>query len=149
MSVDEGKPSCREPSFQTKPHTTIKINIMKRAEQNTLIAEFMDLTPISSYKDKYSVSLNHCTSSQDTPEEAMKGFGSIAKYHEAWEWLMPVIATIKDNDPDEKAVHLIDKIDQSLMQTNIKSTHESVVDFVVWHNKAYAEKFTDEPLIKK
>ena len=97
---------------------------MKTIENNKLIAAFMGLGLSQGIE---------CTG------PGFKGYyskmPSELKYHGAWNELMPVVETIKDNDPDNEARHLIDKIDQALMQTNIKETYNAVVEFIVWYNK--------------
>jgi len=62
-------------------------------ENNKLIAEFMGMKP-SKIFGKYSISKDHCTCNEDTPDKAMNGFASIAKYNTSWDWLMPVVEKI-------------------------------------------------------
>ena len=60
---------------------------------NRLIAEFMGLTPVKTF-GRFSITKDHCTSNCLISEDAMAGFGGIAKYKESWDWLMPVISKI-------------------------------------------------------
>ena len=61
---------------------------------NKIIAEFMELRP-TEWGGIYSISQNHCTCRESTPEKALNGFASIAKYHSSWDWLMPVVEKIE------------------------------------------------------
>lgn len=69
-------------------------------EGNKLIAEFMELKP-TEWGGMYSISQDHCTCRESTPEKALNGFASIAKYHESWSWLMPVVEKIESIVFDE------------------------------------------------
>ena len=63
-------------------------------EGNKLIMEFMELKP-TEQKGMYLISQHHYTCLENTPEMALSGFASIAKYHESWDWLMPVLERIE------------------------------------------------------
>lgn len=100
-------------------------------KNNELIAEFMGLTPVKCF-GKYSISKDHCTSSQDTPEEALKGFGSIAKYQTSWDWLMPVVDKCTQTGDDTSQW---DDLADALTTINIENTYQAVVEFIQWYNK--------------
>lgn len=111
--------------------TIIETNETK--ENNTMIAVFMGLTPKSKIFGKYSISLNHCTSRHETREETLKGFGSLAKFHTSWDWLMPVIKKVleisSELDELERYHEVVDQI------PDINYTHHAVVGFINWYNK--------------
>jgi len=85
---------------------TLKMCIMNDeiSEGNKLIVEFMELKP-TKWGGMYSVSQDHCTCRESTPEKALNGFASIAKYHESWDWLTPVLAKIGYKTGHELVIH--------------------------------------------
>ena len=77
-------------------------------ENNKLIAEFMDLrsTGLSIYK----------------PSEY--------KYHTSWDWLMPVVNKCYNSNMQ----HPNDDITQGLIDVDIDSTYQAVVNFIKEYN---------------
>ena len=55
------------------------------------------------------------------------------KFHSSWDWLMPVIDSIKCYTVDEYT--LIDNIDDALICIDIEETYQSCVEFIKWYNK--------------
>jgi hypothetical protein len=105
---------------------------------NKLIVEFMELKP-TELKGMYSVSHNHCTCQESTPEKALDRFASIAKYHESWDWLMPVLEKVM-----AKCFELEEESDKDLIEwfycirdfiPDINSTHSAIVEFIEWYNE--------------
>lgn len=110
---------------------------METHENNKLIAEFMGLKPVETF-GRYSISLNHCTCREDTPEKALEGFGSVAKYHESFDWLMPVVEKcVTTSKPYEWDSHekMTDILHDALWTLNIVEVHKAVVDFITWYNE--------------
>lgn len=67
--------------------------------------------------------------------EAWEGTNDIiiqkAKYHSSWDWLMPVVEKIgQDNDCSLEAVKLWTEIKDSLLSIDIKKVHTSVIQFI-------------------
>jgi hypothetical protein len=103
------------------------------AEKNSTIADFMGLTPVESF-GKFSVSQNHCTCREDTIEKTMEGFGSVAKYHESWDWLMPVVRKINEHGYDLEGTALVRKIAIFAGEALLEPTYDAVVAFIEYHN---------------
>lgn len=106
------------------------------SEGNKLIAEFMGLKPVETF-GRYSISKDHCTCREDTAEQAMKGFASIAKYHSDWNWLMPVwekIVDLRDGFCVPHGKFLVKSIYQSLYIVNIERTWKEIIEFIQWYN---------------
>lgn len=129
---------------------------MNTIEGNKLIAEFMGLTPVQIF-GRYSVSKHHCTCNDTTAEKALFGFAEIAKYHESWDWLMPVVekieslnitddegvdysfdvtisygdCTIQDEDTTRKALHIYQ---HGIDGNKIQGVWLAVVEFIKWYN---------------
>jgi hypothetical protein len=117
-----------------KANSMTKDDIIKG---NRLIAEFMGLVPVDVF-GSFSVSHKHCTCNEATAEEAMDGFSSIAKYHESWNWLMPVASKIsyKNYDMGMNGNDVLDKqLDNSLLTFSIGNVWESCVEFIEWFNE--------------
>ena len=58
-------------------------------------------------------------------------------YHTSWDWLMPVITTLKQHDWfDEEVPHIIDHIDNALTCCwGIDAVHRYTVDAIISYNK--------------
>ena len=80
------------------------------------------------------------------PQEANKliaefmGYGSpFRRYHQSWDWLMPVITRVKNIDRDwidGEAQHIIDDIDNALTCCwGIDAVHQSTVEAIVNYNE--------------
>lgn len=61
----------------------------------------------------------------------------------SWDWLMPVVEKIrnlamklesKSHHADVEISEMLDAIGVELCQTDIKSAHEKVVEFIKWYN---------------
>ena len=70
------------------------------------------------------------------------------KYHTHWEWLMPVVEKIDKLDATATSItnicceinskffrHLEVKSIQTISNTKIEATYESVIKFIEWYNK--------------
>jgi len=77
-------------------------------KDNKLIAEFMDLrsTGLSIYK----------------PSEY--------EYHKSWDWLMPVIHKILQDNDGTEFFNFSANISQALFNNNINNAYKSVVEFI-------------------
>ena len=116
-------------------------------EGNKLIAEFMELKP-TEWGGMYSVSQDHCTCRESTPEKALNGFASIAKYHESWDWLMPAVEKIENLETEYSVtiskhtceIHniLVKDIDVNIYKvedSKNKATYIAIVEFIKWYNE--------------
>ena len=106
------------------------------SEGNKLIAEFMELKP-TEWGGMYSISQDHCTCRENTPEMALSGFASIAKYHDSWDWLMPVLRKILDItflDEDKETSDSSYFYDIRDCLPDIDSTYRAIVDFIKLYN---------------
>jgi hypothetical protein len=90
-----------------------KLNQFIMEENNKLIAEFMDLksTGLSIYK----------------PSEY--------KYHTSWDWLMPVIHKILQDNDGTEFFNFSANISQALFNNNINNAYKSVVEFIKDYNQ--------------
>jgi hypothetical protein len=100
--------------------------------KNKLIAEFMGATfKENTHTDKGE----HCYGLDSA-------YGGITidnlKYHESWDWLMPVIKkifkTIQYSIPITPEYHVVVSLLNDLSTCNIKNTYNSVVRCIKWHN---------------
>jgi len=115
-------------------------------EGNKLIVAFMELKP-TEWRGMYSISHNHCTCRESTPEKALDGFASIAKYHESWDWLMPVLTKIGNDTGHELVIHAETSYwnqfgDNSLITDFLGYEYplqdgiwRAVVEFIKWYNE--------------
>ena len=74
------------------------------------------------------------------PELGTEGDFSYLKYHTSWDWLMPVVEKIKilvmEDDSDELYnSEEWDNITHTLVQIEIKSVYQAVVEFINEYNK--------------
>jgi len=135
-------------------------------ENNKLIAEFMGMKP-SKIFGKYSISKDHCTCNEDTPDKAMNGFASIAKYNTSWDWLMPIVEEIekegfsvyiasgwKRHSGVTKITHVCDITISGFFSKNhehwskfgdtkIKAVYLAIIEFVKWYNENKPEFMED------
>ncbi len=101
-------------------------------ENNKIIAEFMGLSIMHNivYAKETIIThnermLDHCNI-------------SIAKYDSSWDWLIPVVNRIYDNDMyyqyvKETSGQFENKI--KIHTLNIKTTYKEVIKFIDWYNK--------------
>lgn len=88
-------------------------------EKNKLIAELMGI--------RYEEDKNYHESSDYYYEDIE------LEYHSSWDWLMPVVDTIKSKLVEEYT--LIDKIDDALISVEIQAVYDACVEFIEWHNE--------------
>ena len=74
------------------------------------------------------------------PELGTEGDFSYLKYHTSWDWLMPVVEKIKilvmEDDSDELYnSEEWDNITHTLVQIEIKSVYQAVVEFINEYNE--------------
>ena len=90
-------------------------------ENNKLIAEFMGLYPLS-----------RASFISDKNQEYYESLSEL-KYHESWDWLMPVV--IKCFEVDEQTNDDLNfKLNDALLETNIDSLYKVVVEFIKDYN---------------
>lgn len=92
---------------------------------NELIAEFMGL-PLTKQEVKFTGGF------KEVPFQRWK-------YHESWDWLMPVFQSIKrlqdETHFDKRGEELIKTIDKYICLVQIKDAHMYIVEFIKWHNE--------------
>lgn len=107
-------------------------------EGNRIIAGWMGLDTVTIKTAQHPNGFPHAM------DEGHGGYKPL-QYHTSWDWLMPVIAKIKDNAEDFKsrrfrskyggeAEDLLDRIDLTLSYIEIKDVHEAVTNFIQWYN---------------
>lgn len=69
-----------------------------------------------------------------------KNFSSFFKvsdlrYHESWDWLMPVVEAIYNTGLDEQNTNEIGDVTHALLDVNINAVHEAVINFIEFYNK--------------
>jgi len=128
----------------------LKFIKMETTQGNRMIAEFMGLKPRTmdgnsfywSDSPFYHVAL-------DTEEQVMQAISEYAKYHESWDWLMPVVETIEGIlnsklNPFEVSIHSkacqiysigIIKTFGSDGSTKIEAVWLAVLKFIEWYNE--------------
>lgn len=113
---------------------------MEHTENNILIADFMGLeleetlTGLKVYARKHLRNpnkLNDIVTDYYEPKEL--------KYHNSWDWLMPVVEQIKNIGTHSKTTDLeytlLDNIDDALIIVRIDLVYSAVIEFIKWHNK--------------
>tara|TARA_R110000850_G_scaffold192783_1_gene319683 strand:+ start:1309 stop:1593 length:285 start_codon:yes stop_codon:yes gene_type:complete len=91
-------------------------------KSNKLIAEFMGYDIITeAEKDKFPTVL--------TTKDV--------KYHTSWDWLMPVVVRLFDDEYNEfdGADDLSFRLNDTLLETNLDSLYRIVVEFINEYNK--------------
>ena len=101
-------------------------------KDNKLIAEFMGVdTQILSTGNIHSWSdAPFFYITEDSKEKVMEGIAKYSKYHESWDWLMPVV----DKCYTSNMQHPNDNITQGLIDVDIKATYQAVVEFIKEYN---------------
>ncbi len=112
---------------------------------NRLIAEFMDFKYKEGCDDRFVV--------QRSIKEKMKWLvikADALKYHSSWDWLMPVVEKIRDNNclvsiRFNRQMNTTSTVivcfenkwikDLDIHDVGIKSTYKAVVEFINWYNK--------------
>lgn len=120
---------------------------------NKSITKFMEIKP-TEWGGMYSISQDHCTCRESTPEKALDGFASIAKYHKSWDWLMPVVEKIESiifNEDNSFNVtigstnycviqdshgEVYDSTEDS-KESKLLTTYSAVVEFTEWYNENF------------
>lgn len=105
---------------------------MKILESNKLIAEFMGIKTITQEELEKQLRENRKNGFIHTPNAYTL---EELKHHNSWDWLMPVINSIYNMDIDEQENNIIGDITHSLVDINILSTYENVVEFIKWYNE--------------
>ena len=57
-----------------------------------------------------------------------------AKYHESWDWLMPVVKKCYNMGNEDSFDNLVDAV-STLLNNDIDGTYSAVVEFIKEHNK--------------
>lgn len=92
---------------------------MNTTENNKLIAEFMGLRHGRSSFRTYVIENNIEVLTKDL------------QYHTSWDWLMPVVERCYDNGAEGEE---IGDITHALLDCDIKSTYQAVVQFINQYN---------------
>jgi hypothetical protein len=94
-------------------------------KDNRLIAEFMEFR-VNSYGD-YNI------------DKEIMGFDMIVcgiqdtKFHNDWNWLMPVVSKVLSTDEPEEGQHYF--VNESLLTTDIEVVYDRVVEFIKLYNE--------------
>ena len=57
------------------------------------------------------------------------------KYHNSWDWLMPVVQKILHDSYTMEGVSKMALVQNELITCRITTTHKLVVEFIKWYNK--------------
>lgn len=122
-------------------------------EQNALIAEFMGIEPRQINATSYGWNDGpFFACSYPTKAEVMQAVSKYAKYHESWDWLMPVVEKIESILPDDSIISIqykdciipINEAEFDIIEKNaeskIEATFNAVVEFIEWYNQEQAKK---------
>jgi len=93
---------------------------MKQEQTNKLIAEFMGLDADTT--GNYFVHLSRVGEEHLTHH-------MLLGYHTSWDWLMPVVVKCFDKQ-EEVSDDLSFKLNDALLETNIESLYNIVVEFI-------------------
>ena len=88
-------------------------------EGNKIIAEFMG--------GKMIVQNYHGINIIKFPDETTKDLFGL-KYHQYWDWLMPVVEKIAN-------LHLKENVTTLPISSNIKTVWDACLEFIKWYNK--------------
>jgi hypothetical protein len=94
---------------------------------NRMIAEFMsvDTNPNGTFElPQFCILLTNGYFQTEFTEEQLK-------YHESWDWLMPVVENI---DHLEYESERLDAIDNAIKTRVIGDVYKAVVEFIEWYN---------------
>ena len=116
-----------------------------KKHNNELIAEFMKISEVTQYFDSYGIKKpiywteanNFRTRTYDLPDMSLKDFISESKYHESWDWLMPVVKKAFDcefGDRFDEWKELNNKICVCLASVSIEGVYEALIEFIKWFN---------------
>jgi hypothetical protein len=102
--------------------------------ENRLIVEFMGFKPKMEIPDVYSYSdMPFFSIRENTPEKVVEGFIGYSKYHTSWDWLMPVVSKITQNEDfigNEYRESILDTIPYG----NIEDSYKVVIEFIKYYN---------------
>ena len=58
------------------------------------------------------------------------------KYHESWDWLMPVVekCLMGEAEHEKKGNELVNNIYEALTNISIIETYKAVIEFIKWYN---------------
>lgn len=118
--------------------------------QNTLIAQFMEVTPRLISRDCYGLdNMPFWSITGDTPDKVLKNASILLKYHNDWNQLMKVVEKIESNEFIKvlfyqngcKIIKLREcPSDENYFEisinsfTKIEAVYEAVIEFIKWHN---------------
>ena len=105
---------------------------METTENNKLIAEFMGMN--------YGDPNDNSVMTQMTPQGNEVVPIDSMKYHNSWDWLMPVVEQCLEKhnnliDGRDVIDTLYSLIAQALFVVSLKETYEAVVEFIKGYNK--------------
>ena len=63
-----------------------------------------------------------------------KGDFSYLKYHNSWDWLMPVANEIIKSRDEQNADWDLTDLKYALQTTNINLVYQAIIDFIDWHD---------------
>jgi hypothetical protein len=104
-------------------------------EGNKLIAKFMGWHKVTSYNgevwDMANIDKNQKSLFGDLVDK------NTAKYHNSWDWLMPVLKVINGTIYSEYASSVYDNWEMIISPTRypIENVYNQAVEFIQWHNE--------------
>ena len=105
----------------------------QRIQGNLLIAKYMGgkLTSIEGLNGVYK-----WTSETHQPFSDKLNFPNTLKYHESWDWLMPVVIKIFNLELINFPGYILQLADVNLSLTrlNIEELWKSIIKFIEWYN---------------
>lgn len=120
---------------------------MTTQEKSLAIGTFMGIKPHKVSEALYSYSdFPWYSTNRDTPEKVMHDFAGYAKYHEKWDWIIPVVKKIVDinilvNSPsfgyseqdqvDSASLLLV--INDALTDLSIQGLFDAVYEYIQWY----------------
>mgnify|MGYP003654978666 CR=1 FL=1 len=111
---------------------------------NKLIAEFMGVHDEISL-DSIAGNIHSWSDSpffyitEDSKDKVMEGITKYSKYHTSWDWLMPVIKTIRDHVNVDMGFEEYDNWRENFKQIdpynyNLSECYKAVVEFIKTYN---------------
>lgn len=105
------------------------------AENNRLIAEFMEIKPILVSTNFYALQKDHVHITGKNTDIVMFGFSTSAKYHSDWNWLMEVVNEITTEDDFQTDYPDNILFWEAFNQIDLETTYMACIDFIKWHNE--------------
>lgn len=120
---------------------------MTTQEKSLVIGTFMGIKPIQVKENLYSYAdLPWFSTTRDTPEKVMHDFSGYAKYHEKWDWIIPVVKKIVECDSninkpngsftedDRRTSYTrLYFVNDALTDLSIQGLFDAVYEYIQWY----------------